>query len=67
MKRLARSVQALCDRLETLTGVTNCLACDQKIEATDEALPYSQISPSGGADHPGKVHARCATAGRPHR
>ncbi|MGP4010513.1 DUF6415 family natural product biosynthesis protein [Streptomyces sp. 4N124] len=32
VKRLARSVIALCDHYDTLTGVVMCLACDQPIE-----------------------------------
>ncbi|MCI3277552.1 DUF6415 family natural product biosynthesis protein [Streptomyces cylindrosporus] len=64
---LARSVLALCDHYEALTQVTVCLACDQTIEATDVSVPYDKVSPSGGAARSGRIHARCARAGRPRR
>lgn len=65
VQRLARSVLALCDHFETLTGTVMCLACDQKIEDTDESLPYDHVSTSAGAINPGRIHTRCASRGRP--
>lgn len=64
VKRLARSVVALCDHYDTLKGVTMCLTCDTPIEDGAERLPYDQISPSGGAARSGSVHARCANTVR---
>lgn len=64
VKRLARSVVALCDHHDTLTGMTMCLACDKPIEDGDDSVPYDQISPSGGAVRAGRIHARCANTVR---
>ncbi|MFF3878991.1 DUF6415 family natural product biosynthesis protein [Streptomyces sp. NPDC001978] len=63
-RRLARSLAALCDHYETVTGMRMCVACDQPIRAGDESLPYDQLSPSGGAARTGSVHARCKNAVR---
>lgn len=63
-RRLARSLAALADHWETLTGVTMCLACDQPIEDGEKSLPYDQVSPSGGAARSGRIHARCANTVR---
>ncbi|WNC00504.1 DUF6415 family natural product biosynthesis protein [Streptomyces sp. CGMCC 4.7035] len=61
-RRLARSLAALCDHYETLTGVSMCLACDKPIKVGDESVPYDQVSPSGGGVGAGRVHARCVNA-----
>ncbi|MEU4653853.1 DUF6415 family natural product biosynthesis protein [Streptomyces sp. NPDC023723] len=53
---LARSVLALCDHYDTLTGVTMCLVCDGRIVAGDDSLPFGR----GGA---GRVHTHCGTPG----
>lgn len=63
-RRLARSLNALCDHYEALTGVTMCLACDKPIKDGDESQPYDHISASGGAARAGRVHARCANTVR---
>lgn len=65
-RRLARSLNALCDHYEALTGVSMCLACDQPIQAGEEARPYDHASPSGGAAKAGRIHARCANTVRRH-
>ncbi|MFB7085984.1 DUF6415 family natural product biosynthesis protein [Streptomyces sp. NPDC056296] len=67
VKLLARSVAALCDHYDALTGVVMCLACDRVIESGDDSVPYDQGSPSGSAVRSGRVHARCANVGRPRR
>ncbi|MFE0801019.1 DUF6415 family natural product biosynthesis protein [Streptomyces sp. NPDC058812] len=67
VKLLARSVAALCDHYDALTGVVMCLACDRAIESGDDSVPYDQGSPSGSAVRSGRVHARCANVGRPRR
>lgn len=59
VKRLARSVVALRDHYDALTGVRMCVACDQVIEDGDEALPYDQISPTGRTGSCGRIHRRC--------
>lgn len=59
-RRLARSLNALVDHYETLTGVTMCLACDQPIRDGDESRPYDHVGPSGVAAGSGRIHARCA-------
>ncbi|MBD0837151.1 DUF6415 family natural product biosynthesis protein [Streptomyces sp. TRM68416] len=63
-RKLARSLLALCDHYETLTGVRMCLACDQPLTDAEETLPYGNVSPSGGAAASGRIHARCATTVR---
>ncbi|MEU7061485.1 DUF6415 family natural product biosynthesis protein [Streptomyces sp. NPDC046197] len=60
VKRLARSVVALCDHYDSLTGVTVCLACDQPISGNAAWLPYDQISPSAGTGRSGRIHTGCA-------
>ena len=67
VKRLARSVVALCDHREALAGVRMCLACDKPIEDDQMSLPYEKVSPSGGAVPSGRIHAACASTGRPRR
>lgn len=63
VKRLARSVVALCDHIETLDGTRRmCLACDKPIEDGQESAPYGKVSPSGGAVSAGRVHAACVSA-----
>ncbi|MFJ5157006.1 DUF6415 family natural product biosynthesis protein [Streptomyces sp. NPDC088353] len=64
VKRLARSVVALCDHYEALTGVVMCLACDKPIRVGEESVPYEHVSPSGGSARAGRVHAWCVTAVR---
>jgi hypothetical protein len=59
-RRLARSLAALCDHYEALTGVVMCLACDQPLRDGDESLPYDKVSPTGAALRAGRIHARCA-------
>lgn len=65
-RRLARSLNALCDHYEALTGVTMCLACDTPIHDGEEWLPYDHASPSGGTARSGRTHARCANTVRRH-
>lgn len=65
--RLARSVQALCDHFETLTGTTMCLACDEPISQEQESAAYGKVSPSGPAVAAGRIHAACANRARPAR
>lgn len=64
VKRLARSVVALCSHHDALTGFTMCLVCDRPIEDGDESVPYDYGSPSGGTVRTGRVHAACATRRR---
>ncbi|WP_206306847.1 DUF6415 family natural product biosynthesis protein [Streptomyces sp. F001] len=45
VRRLARSVVALCDHYDALTGVAMCLACDKPIEAGDAWVPYDRSAP----------------------
>ncbi|MEU9732864.1 DUF6415 family natural product biosynthesis protein [Streptomyces sp. NPDC048002] len=65
-RRLGRSLLALCDHYDALTGVRACLACDQPIRDGEDSQPYSQDSASGGAITPGRIHARCANTVRVH-
>ncbi|MET7486735.1 DUF6415 family natural product biosynthesis protein [Streptomyces sp. NPDC005538] len=64
VQRLGRSVLALCDHFETLTGQPMCLACDRPINDDDESVPYGQVSPSGGAVAAGRIHATCGNTVR---
>ncbi|MFJ9760064.1 DUF6415 family natural product biosynthesis protein [Streptomyces sp. NPDC101149] len=59
-RRLARSLAALCDHYEALTGVEMCLACDKPIRDHEDSTPYGHVSTSGGAACTGRVHTRCA-------
>ncbi|WP_328673180.1 DUF6415 family natural product biosynthesis protein [Streptomyces sp. NBC_00328] len=65
-RKLARSLAALCDHFETLTGQVMCVACDREIRRPEDAVPLDQVSNSGGAITAG-VHAGCADAPRPRR
>lgn len=65
VKRLARSMLALCDHYETLSGLAMCLVCDKPIVNGDKTVPYDQLSPSGGATRSGRIHAACVN--RAHR
>ncbi|WP_435214743.1 DUF6415 family natural product biosynthesis protein [Streptomyces sp. bgisy034] len=67
VKRLARSVMALCDHHDTLTGARMCLACDKPLDDGQPTVPYEHASPSGGAKVSGRIHAACASVGRPRR
>ncbi|MGW5248536.1 DUF6415 family natural product biosynthesis protein [Streptomyces sp. NPDC004129] len=65
-RKLARSLMALCDHYEALTGVEMCLACDQTIRDCGDSVAYGQVSTSGGAASAGRIHTRCAPIGRRH-
>ncbi|RSN13727.1 hypothetical protein DMH25_08010 [Streptomyces sp. WAC 01325] len=67
VKRLARSVVALCDHHDALTGARMCLACDKPLGDGRPTLPYEQVSPSGSAKVSGHIHGACASTGRPRR
>jgi hypothetical protein len=60
VQRLARSVLALCDHHDSLTGLTMCLVCDDPIQGGEESQPYDKVSPSGGVARAGRIHAKCA-------
>jgi hypothetical protein len=59
-RKLARSLTALCDHYEALTGVEMCLACDKPIRDREDSVPYGHVSASGGAACAGRIHTRCA-------
>ncbi|MGW7302303.1 hypothetical protein GA0115233_103219 [Streptomyces sp. DI166] len=62
-RRLGRSLLALCDHYETLTGVRMCLVCDQPVRPGDATRPYDdQGSPAGGWTPVGRIHDRCTNA-----
>jgi hypothetical protein len=65
-RKLARSLIALCDHFESLTGQVMCVACDRVIRRPDDAVPLDQVSNSGGAIS-ARVHAACLDAPRPRR
>ncbi|MFJ4365046.1 DUF6415 family natural product biosynthesis protein [Streptomyces chartreusis] len=67
VKRLARSVVALCDHHDALSGARMCLACDGPFDDGRPTVPYEHASPSGGAKVTGRIHAACANVGRPRR
>ncbi|MFJ2007800.1 DUF6415 family natural product biosynthesis protein [Streptomyces chartreusis] len=67
VRRLARSVMALCDHHDALTGARMCLACDKPLDDGRPTMPYEHASPSGGAKVPGRIHTTCAGVGRPRR
>lgn len=66
VKRLARSVIAMCDHHDSLSGVRTCLLCDRPIEDSDAWEHYQQAGLTGGPAEPGRVHVACArTVRRP--
>lgn len=65
-RKLARSLMALCDHYEALTGVEMCLVCDQPIRDGADSVSYGQVRTSGGAASAGRIHTRCAPIGRRH-
>ncbi|MEU0052214.1 DUF6415 family natural product biosynthesis protein [Streptomyces sp. NPDC006309] len=65
-RRLARTLTALCDHYEALTGQGMCVACDRPIRATDDTVPYDRVGNSGGA-LTSRIHAACAQHPRPAR
>ena len=66
-RKLARSLMALCDHYEALTGVEMCLVCDEPIRDGEDSVPYGQVSSSGGAACAGRIHGRCSRTGRRRR
>ncbi|MFE2969938.1 DUF6415 family natural product biosynthesis protein [Streptomyces sp. NPDC059340] len=57
-RKLSRSLAALCDHYEALTGVITCTVCDRPISPDDEPIPYEV-----GAEEDrksGVVHPDCA-------
>ncbi|MCL7425397.1 DUF6415 family natural product biosynthesis protein [Streptomyces sp. YS415] len=64
VRRLGRSLLALCDHYETLTGVRACLACDQPLKLGETTHPFVQGSQSGGAAVSGRIHERCGNTVR---
>lgn len=65
-RKLARSLIALCDHFESLTGQVMCVACDRAIRRPDDAVPLDQVSNSAGAIT-ARVHPDCVDAPRPRR
>ncbi|MFF4961389.1 DUF6415 family natural product biosynthesis protein [Streptomyces sp. NPDC001222] len=66
-RKLARSLMALCDHYEALTGVEMCLVCDQPIRDGEDSVPHGQVRTSAGAASAGRIHARCSLTGRRRR
>ncbi|MGW0914642.1 DUF6415 family natural product biosynthesis protein [Streptomyces sp. NPDC002784] len=66
VRKLGRSLLALCDHYETLTGVRMCLACDQPLKPGEPTRPFDQGSQSGGSAVSGRIHERCANTVRIH-
>lgn len=64
VKRLARSVLALRDHYDALTGVCICVACDQAIDDAADARPYAQVSPTSGNGRSGRIHSGCSNVVR---
>ncbi|MFE2135180.1 DUF6415 family natural product biosynthesis protein [Streptomyces sp. NPDC059466] len=56
-QRLGRSVLALCDHYDNLTGVRMCVQCDRPIGPDGEPVPYD--SDSAGGQEKSMVHAAC--------
>ncbi|MGW3152799.1 DUF6415 family natural product biosynthesis protein [Streptomyces sp. NPDC001089] len=54
---LARSVLALCDHYDALTGVRMCVRCDRPIGPDGEPVPYGSDDASG--QETSVVHAAC--------
>ncbi|MFF0792922.1 DUF6415 family natural product biosynthesis protein [Streptomyces spiralis] len=66
VKQIARSVIAMCNHYDSLSGVRTCLLCDKPIEDSDAWEHYQQAGLTGGPAQPGRVHVACArTVRRP--
>ncbi|MFE6337276.1 DUF6415 family natural product biosynthesis protein [Streptomyces sp. NPDC057798] len=64
VRRLGRSLLALCDHYEALTGLRMCLACDQPLTPGEPTRLFDQGSQSGGSAVSGRIHERCSNAVR---
>ncbi|MGY5099452.1 DUF6415 family natural product biosynthesis protein [Streptomyces sp. 900105245] len=64
-RRLARSLSALCDYFEALTGVRTCVICDQPIQSGEPSQPYD-VAHHGGAAGAGRRHERCVQSAARH-
>ncbi|MFF8726001.1 DUF6415 family natural product biosynthesis protein [Streptomyces sp. NPDC015171] len=63
-RKMARTLTALCDHYEALTGQGMCVACDRPLRATDETITYSSLYDSAGTAT-SRIHAGCAQRPRP--
>jgi hypothetical protein len=61
IRRLARSVVALCDHYDSLTGVRMCAVCDKPITADQKSVPYDLFVPPEGTET-SEAHAGCMPA-----
>nr|WP_222108410.1 DUF6415 family natural product biosynthesis protein [Streptomyces cupreus] len=64
VRKLGRSLLALCDHYIALTGVRVCVVCDQSIRPGESTQPYDQGSQSGGSAVSGRIHEGCVNAVR---
>ncbi|WAZ20140.1 DUF6415 family natural product biosynthesis protein [Streptomyces cinnabarinus] len=64
VRKLGRSLLALCDHYEALAGIRVCLACDQPFKPDEATQPYDRGSPTGGAAVSGRIHERCVNSVR---
>jgi hypothetical protein len=62
VQRLARSVRALCDHYETLTGLRMCSRCDKPFADGEASVPYDLFRTSSSGGRASEVHAACMPA-----
>ncbi|MFQ6145050.1 DUF6415 family natural product biosynthesis protein [Streptomyces seoulensis] len=57
-RRLARSLNALCDHYESLIQPMRCVLCEQLIGEGEDSTPYGQVNETGSTET-SRAHPRC--------
>jgi hypothetical protein len=65
-RRLARTLNALCEHYEKLRGVRICPLCEEPIRDGEPYVPGDYPSPSGPAARSSRIHAGCANSAHQH-
>ncbi|MGP4011411.1 DUF6415 family natural product biosynthesis protein [Streptomyces sp. 4N124] len=65
-RRLARTLNALCEHYERLRGVGICPACEEPIRDGEPSVPRDYSSPSGTAARSDLIHTHCTNTVRRH-
>ncbi|MCI3276961.1 DUF6415 family natural product biosynthesis protein [Streptomyces sp. 7R015] len=63
-RRLARTLDSLCEHYEKLGGGGICPACDRPIMREEPSVLTDYLSPSGPTARSIRIHARCANTVR---
>ncbi|MEU6379288.1 DUF6415 family natural product biosynthesis protein [Streptomyces sp. NPDC046909] len=65
-RRLARTLDSLCEHYEKLGGADICPACDRQIMREEPSVLTEYLSPSGATSRSTRIHAHCANTVRRH-